>query len=84
MGQPQASSSHSVHEPDCLELVMVDNKGIQDFLMQRANSNHKTDTMQESMHLKSSRIGEENLSAKSYDNINLADQTTLSPQKLGL
>jgi hypothetical protein len=39
--------SESADEADCLELVMVDNNGIQDFLMQRANTQQRESSLKE-------------------------------------
>ena len=43
----RAARSENADEADCLELVMVDNNGIQDFLMQRANTQQRDSSFKE-------------------------------------
>lgn len=43
----KTANSENADEADCLELVMVDNNGIQDFLMQRANTQQRDNSFKE-------------------------------------
>ena len=76
----RTAKSENEDEADCLELVMIENNGIQDFLMQRANTVNSCLKEEIEDKLSSLQSVIQNMSATSHENINLAE--SLSPAKI--